>query len=221
MIKGIIFDVGDILYSTNAFHEASVNSLRDFGARTSLEKAKSEWDKIKSKSQALKQTREEAFAEFALKFGIKKQDIPAYIKDRTTWWDKNKNKIKLFPGVLPTIKKFKKKGYKLAILSDTSHTSRSRRAHYNKLGFGKYFDVVITSADLGATKPHPITFNTAIKKLKLKKPEVVFVAHDKEELSGARKQKIITIGYNLDKGANGDYHAKHFSDIYKIVERLK
>jgi HAD superfamily hydrolase (TIGR01493 family) len=221
MIKGIIFDVGDILYSTEIFHEASMKSLKKYGVRTTFKKVKSEWDKIKSKSQALKQTRHEALVEYGLKFGVSKDDIEKFARERETWWNRNRNRIKVFPEVLTTLKKLHKKGYQLAILSDTSHKGKSRRKYYNKLGFGKYFRVILTSADLRATKPHPVTFNTTIKKMRLNKPEVVFVAHDREELSGARKQKIKTIGFNLDPGAKGDYHARRFSDIYKIVEKIK
>jgi HAD superfamily hydrolase (TIGR01509 family) len=220
MIKGIIFDAGDILYSTNAVYRVMHDSLKKLKINVKHQDIRKEWNRIKSKSQARKQTRGAAWTELGIKFGVDKKLINKF-KKMLNFGYKKGWKTKPYPGVSSTLRRLKKRGYALAVLSDTLNSAKSRKKIYDKLGFGRYIDVVVTSADLKATKPHPKAFNTTIKKMGLKKPEIVFVAHEKDELDGAIKQKIKTIGFHLEDGAKAHYVAKKFTDIYKIVEQLK
>lgn len=90
----------------------------------------------------------------------------------------------------------KKKGYKIAILSDQWHLSK-RAVILPK--YMKKFDVVILSCDIGMRKPSLKIFRYAIKKLRLKAHEIVFIDNQKWNIAPAKKLRMKTILYKNNK----------------------
>lgn len=58
----------------------------------------------------------------------------------------------------------------------------------------KYFDLIITSEDVSEGKPSPIPFETAVKKLNVKKEECVVVEDSINGIHSGKSAGIITIG---------------------------
>lgn len=79
------------------------------------------------------------------------------------------------PGLVASLKRFKKAGLKLAIAS--SGAKKYIHIVLQKFEIAQYFDVVITGDDVTKGKPHPETYLTAAKKLGLK-PEACVVLED-------------------------------------------
>lgn len=132
-----------------------------------------------------------------------------------------KLKRKLFPGVKHTFKQLKRRKLKLAILTDTM-LSKNMIVHMIKhVGLYDHIDEIICSSDIGAIKPSRRAYQcAAVEIMKSKMNETVFVGHAEDELDGAKRCGITTIGYRLDPGAKADYVANKFSDILKIIDEI-
>jgi len=69
--------------------------------------------------------------------------------------------------------------FRLALVTDTETSDESvvRRA-LSRLGLEQYFDAVVTSQDLGVTKPDPLAFREAMRRTGVSPAEAVMVGND-------------------------------------------
>lgn len=198
MIKNIIFDVGDILFESKQSRIDILDSiLKKFGIRTTRVEIWNVWNMFKFDALIGKISHREAEDDFLKYFmkGVWNSAIKI-LQDVDS-----KRKYVLFPCVKNTLKNLKKKGFRTGALTDSTYTAENRRALYQKLGINEYLDFVVSSHDIHAVKPDPKAFKAILKKMKAKRLESVFVGHAKDELDGARRFGLVTIGFNLDKGA--------------------
>lgn len=114
------------------------------------------------------------------------------------------------------LKFLKNNKYKVAIVTNRSDTT------YQILDYFKikdYFDVILTSEHIKKHKPDPYPINLAVKKLGLKKSEVLYVGDDKVDIEAGKKAKVKVIMYkNKFKGA--DYYINSLKQIKKILGDL-
>jgi len=84
----------------------------------------------------------------------------------------------------------------------------------------QYFDLIITSIDVGWRKPHPNIYKAAIDKAQTLPGEIVFVGDNyKNDYIGAKKAGFIPVF--LDRqGKYCDIHCK-ISNFYELMEMLK
>ena len=217
MIKNIIFDVGDTLFeSMHSRIDIFDRILKKFGIRTTRVEIWNVWNMFKFDAQIGKISHREAEDDF-LKYFMKSawNNAIKLLQDADA-----KRKYVVFPGVKPTLTNLKKRGFKIGVLTDSTYTAENRRVAYQKLGINEYLDYVATSHDIHAVKPDPKAFKAILKKMKAKRSESVFVGHAKDELDGARRFGLVTIGFNLDKDARANFVAEKFSDIIKIIGEL-
>ena len=64
----------------------------------------------------------------------------------------------------------------------------------DKCNIKSYFDLILTSEDVSEGKPSPIPFETAIKKLNVKKEECVVVEDSPNGVLSGKRASLITIG---------------------------
>lgn len=88
------------------------------------------------------------------------------------------------------IKQLKKQGYKTAILSDQWHMSRDIRIDSIET---KNFDKIMISCDEGMRKPEEKFFKLALKRLRVKPSEALFIDDQKWNTDAARKLGFQTI----------------------------
>jgi len=90
-------------------------------------------------------------------------------------WEVTLQKLPYLDEVLTELKK---RGYKLGVITNTV-TSREEhvRMALQKIDIEKYFDVIVTSVDVGFNKPDPEIFQTALKALNVKPEEAVMVGN--------------------------------------------
>ncbi|MFX0061724.1 MAG: HAD family hydrolase [Candidatus Hermodarchaeota archaeon] len=83
-------------------------------------------------------------------------------------------------------------GYKLGILTDSILLPSKIREFLE--GFAHYVQAIVSSREVGATKPDPLMYQTIMTKLDIKEPaRCLFVGHDPEELEGAEKFGFFTV----------------------------
>lgn len=128
----------------------------------------------------------EAFTHVCNEFKVKPTQ---YMLDKLVgMWNKNKLLSKPFPETIEVLEKLKGK-YKLVLISNTD--CFSVESVMDKFKLKDYFDVIVLSYEVGMLKSDPKMFDIALKKLKLKKEDVIMVGDSVEsDIAGANKAEI-------------------------------
>jgi HAD superfamily hydrolase (TIGR01509 family) len=189
MIKGLILDIGDVVYDIQLKYKKFSPLLMALGIEQFFLIA----------------------ASFFINLGIYKKKYTK--KDM----DSLRKGIKPRKGVRTTLKRLKDKGISITFLTDTIVSPLRINKRLKAMGVLPYTDNIICSSIIGIHKPNKKAYDAAVEVSGLKKSELLFVGHAKDELDGAKRAGIKTIGYNLDPGAESTYSAKQFSDIIKII----
>ena len=103
----------------------------------------------------------------------------------------------MYSEVEDTLQKIHENGIKNIVITDNENGAVWVRENIlKKFKINDFIALVVTSKEAGVSKPDPFIFNYALKQYNLHKNEVVFVAHDKDEIDGAVKFGIKVIEYN-------------------------
>lgn len=104
-------------------------------------------------------------------------------------WQKNAMKAKLFPETIEALESLKKKGLKLAVITNSPCFFTAEVIE--SFGLRKYFDEIIYSYDVGIIKTNPRIFDMAAKKLGVSKKDLLMVGDSKEtDIYGAEKAGV-------------------------------
>lgn len=109
--------------------------------------------------------------------------------------------LKKVPHLDEVLMELKKKGYKLGIITNTV-TSREEhvRMALRKIDAEKYFDVIVTSVDIGHEKPDERIFMTALRKIRLKPKEAIMVGNRiSADIVGGNRMGMKTILFKWNK----------------------
>lgn len=137
----------------------------------------------------------------------------------------NKSKIrnlKPYKDVIPTLKKLKH--YKLGIVSDAPKLKLYQRLEAMKIT--DYFDVIVAYEDTKRKKPSKLPFKKALKALKVKPEEALFIGDwPDKDIKGAKEIGMTAVfaryGYlGQGKVVYADFKAMHFSDLLKILKKI-
>ncbi len=131
--------------------------------------------------------------------------------------------IKPYPKTVPTLIELKKRGLKLAIVSDAPALKAWIRL--TELGIVDFFDAVVTPDNESERKPSPLPFKKALEKLKIKPEEALMVGDWPErDILGAKSIGISTClakyGYHLDEPldeSSADYVINDIEELLKIT----
>jgi putative hydrolase of the HAD superfamily len=113
-------------------------------------------------------------------------------------WETILKKVPYFDEVLTELKR---KGYRIGIITNTV-TSREEhvRMALRKIDAEKYFDVILTSVDVGHEKPDERIFMTALRKLRVKPGEAVMVGNRiSADIVGGNRMGMKTILFKWNK----------------------
>jgi putative hydrolase of the HAD superfamily len=75
---------------------------------------------------------------------------------------------------------------------------------------------ITSSQEVGAQKPDPKIYNTALQQLGVNSSQAVFVGHKSSELEGARQVGMKTIAFNYEDTAKADFYIENFSDLINL-----
>jgi len=113
-------------------------------------------------------------------------------------WEVTLQKLPHFDEVLVELKR---KGFKLGIITNTV-TSREEhvRIALRKIDAEKYFNVIVTSVDVGHDKPDERIFLTAMRALRVKPKEAVMVGNRvSTDIVGGNRVGMKTILFKWNK----------------------
>jgi putative hydrolase of the HAD superfamily len=226
MIKAVLFDLDntlvDFMVMKRGCVEAAVAAMIKAGLKLGRKKAVKILYQLYDK-YGIEYNR--IFQKFLQKTG-KKIDyrilaagIVAYRKAQPEFMQPYKNTI-------PTLQKLKRKGLKLAIVSDAPRLKAWMRL--TELKIRKYFDVVVAHGDVSERKPSKMPFRKALASLKLRPEEVLMVGDwPARDIVGAKRLGIKTCfaryGYQFNRGlpkkgkSGADWEINGISELLKIV----
>jgi len=109
--------------------------------------------------------------------------------------------LKKLPYLDEVLLELKKKGYKLGIITNTVTSKEEHvRMALRKIDVEKYFDVIVTSVDVGHEKPDERIFMTALRKLRVKPKEAVMVGNRASvDIVGGNRMGMKTILFKWNK----------------------
>lgn len=93
-------------------------------------------------------------------------------------------RLKTWPDVIPALSSLKKSGFRLAFLNN--FTPRMLEANIRNAGLDGVFDHVLSSDRAKTFKPDPRAYQLGMEEMKLKRDEILFVAHAGWDASGAK-----------------------------------
>jgi putative hydrolase of the HAD superfamily len=127
-----------------------------------------------------------------------------------------------YPNTKYTLIKLKELGLKLGVVSDAPRMAAWLRLA--EMDITEFFNSVITLGDSKRLKPHPTAFKKALRKLKLKPEEVLFIGDNPgRDIKGAKAVGMKTVlakyGQTRKSKIKADYEIKDIRDLIKIVKQ--
>ncbi|MBW2966245.1 HAD-IA family hydrolase, partial [Candidatus Woesearchaeota archaeon] len=200
MKKAILFDLDNTLYDYNKPHEKA----------------------LKEVYKVLKQHINISFKKFIKLFNISKAEIhkelagtasahnrilyfqrliekthntvepKIILKLYSAYWNTFLKNMKIRKDVLNTLKKIRKKGLKIIIVTDLTTHIQLRKIE--KLKISNYIDFLVTSEEAGSEKPHSIMFLLALNKIKILPKDAVMVGDNTiTDIEGANSVGLDTV----------------------------
>lgn len=218
-IKLVIFDAGDILYDYKERFKEFIRDLeklwKDNGANIERHGDFWETENIGWAASVGKISLDDARRRQLKALGLPERLLDKYNKIDVKAMKKLEPKDSKIREIILEIKK---RGYKVAVLSDTPQNKKTKKFMMEVIGVGDLFDEIFVSSEIGHMKPDKEAYFAVLNHFGLKTSEVVFVAHDEDELMGAKELGIKTISYQGHK--SGDFLIKKFGEILGVLEKL-
>ncbi len=211
-VRALLFDAGDILYQRPHLESAFNGFLISLGINP--DNRPSQEIAVLNKLAYCGQIEMEEYQEAYVRLhGV---DQPEQIaRGKKLLDDENKN-FEFIEGTAVTLTTLKEQGYLLGIITDTTNTVQTKLGWFERGGFGHVWDSIISSKELGVSKPDARLYQAALKQLGVPAGQAAFVGHRGSELDGARANGLITIAFNYDENVSADYYIEKFSDLLDL-----
>lgn len=223
MVKAILFDLDntliDFMKMKRLSCEAAIDAMIDNGLKISRKKALKTMFKLYDKYGWEYQKIFQVF----LKEVVSKVDYRIMAAGIVAYRRIKEGLLYSYPGVSSTLEELRRKGYKLAILSDAPRIQAWIRLA--AMGIQNKFDFVITFDETKEKKPSKKPFLLALKKLRVSPRECVMVGDSIErDLRTAKKLGMTTIlaeygSVEKEKG-KVDYRIKSISELLRILRKF-
>ncbi len=194
-IKGVLLDLDNTLYGYDVCHDAGIRSSYAFVRRAlniSFEEFEKRYDasrrevKKRIAGRAASHSRLIYFQSFFENyFGITKVELT--LKAERAYWNGFFKKMKLYPGAKDFLIRCRKNSVAVCIVTDLTAEIQLRKII--RLKIGSLVDLVVSSEEAGADKPHKSIYILALKKLGFSSKEVILVGDNdcnKKDIVGAR-----------------------------------
>lgn len=227
MIKAVIFDLDDTLYSYQSLHTQAMEYLMEF---TCSKLPVSELDfqeAFKRARQETKKTLRYTASEHNRMIYFQKtleylnhSPIGLCLEMYQIYWDFILNNMRLADGAEDLLKKLKSLQIKIGVCSDLTVYIQHRKLKH--LGLTPYVDALVTSEEAGAEKPAQIMFQLILNKLKVNAQETIYIgdSYDKD-VKGSERAGMKSIWYTEEEYPYFERKAKSMKEIGDIINDLQ
>ena len=130
--------------------------------------------------------------------------------------------LALFPGVAATLEELKKR-YLLGVISNAEGWYQHSKLDH--LGIAEYFQVIVTSGEVGYSKPDSRIFEMALELASVKPHEALFVGDRLDiDVTGAVAAGMHAVWFNHWGGAQpdgtGQLTLEQVHDLVWIIDRI-
>lgn len=207
MIKGVVFDLDNTVYDYDFCHEKAMKKLTAFACKKyGLTTTEFERNFNQAKADVKEQLGNTGASHnrmlymqvFLESIGLRPTEDALDLYN--IYWDELLANIKLFPYVLPLMRKLKERGIKILVLTDlTAHIQHRKIA---KMGLAGYIDIFVSSEEAGEEKPSKKAFDRLLLKAKLNAEELLMIGDSQEkDIDGSKSAGLKALLY---KKGNGD-----------------
>ena len=124
-----------------------------------------------------------------------------------------------FSEVKETLNKLKKKDFKLAILSNGTHSLLGNLVKNNNLE--KIFDDIFSIEDVGIFKPDSKVYELPVNKYNIKKDEILFLSANTWDVSGGGNYGYNSVWVNRNKNIFDNLDYQPLDEIHDLSELLE
>ncbi len=102
----------------------------------------------------------------------------------------------LYPGVLETLEELKRRGYRIAAITNRGYGGPKFLEEVRELGLEPYFEMMAVSCDVGYLKPHPRIYQYAIERMDVEPEECAMVGDNwRADVEGAKTLGLTAIWF--------------------------
>ncbi len=219
MIRGILYDLGDIFFEAHYWRKWMYEKLCEgnyfSGTFYEFYNLYESYlvDVYEGNSTYLDQYF--AFLAFLKVDGPKKFQKESF--EKKVYFEEHRS---LFAGVKETLEILKQKDIKNIVITDNELSEQEVRSLViEKFEINHLLDTVITSKDAKMTKPDPKIFDLALNNADLSMEETIFVAHDKDEIDGAKLAGLKVVEFNnyLKIDTKADFKIDCFQKLLDFI----
>jgi beta-phosphoglucomutase len=177
MLKALLFDLDGTLIDSEQFHLGCWNQiLADAGIELDINDWTENYSGIPMPANA-KRLIEKYNLSFSHEQLVRKREGVTLNRLQTA-------DINLMPFAIETLRFFKDKGLKIALVTGSARPDVE--VIFERNGLGKYFDVIVTRSEVNESKPHPESYELCCRQLGLAPGECIAF---EDTLNGVKSAK--------------------------------
>lgn len=225
-MKVVIFDFDNTLEEWLPYEdEVEAHLAREIAEKYGLDavRFKQEFDRIKIdylQTRSLPQDygRDVWFSETFAHFEMYDVDVAPIIEH---YWKLLVELVQVFPGTIEVLQELRNKGFRLALLSDGDGVVRQYKDwRIRKLQLEEYFEVILTSDEIGVNKPNPRLFLEVARRLGVSVHECIMIGDNPpKDLITAKELGIVTVWQR--QGVLGQQKEESFSYVDYVIDDIK
>ena len=217
-LRGLIFDVGDVLYDGSLWRRWLLQLLARMNVRKPYAEFYWEWERKYYPRACLGHGDfTDVLRQYLGHLGLCPGQIDEVCRAALARERNVEHEPRAFFGVAQTLGRLQEAGYSLAALSNTELDEVDLRRKLALMGLDRFFDLVVSSRNSGAIKPQPQAYRAVLDRWPLQAEEVAFVGHDGEELQGAAEAGLVTIAVFHDPSVEADWRIDEFTNLSQLA----